>query len=74
MSAKQQKRGSIVYDELHGHVCTCAELPPHRDDDGEIAFPNYRHTVAVDRSVEPTEGGSYYYVCSGCGAGAWSGC
>jgi hypothetical protein len=35
---------------------------------------SYERTVTVDRSLEPTEGGSYYYVCSRCGAGGWSGC
>lgn len=35
---------------------------------------SYEPTVAVDRSEVPTEGGSYYYVCSRCGAGGWSGC
>jgi hypothetical protein len=34
----------------------------------------YEPTVHVDRSIEPTEGGSYYYVCGRCGAGGWSGC
>jgi hypothetical protein len=29
--------------------------------------------VRANRNVEPTESGSYYYSCSVCGAGGWSG-
>lgn len=66
-------RGEITYDDQHGHVCTCTERV-HRDSDGMPSYATYRPTVAVDRSIEPTESGSWFYVCSRCGAGRWSGC
>lgn len=37
-------------------------------------LPTYDQTVSADRSVEPTQSGSWFYVCERCGAGAWSGC
>lgn len=61
----------ITYDAKYGHACTCTmavqnvAYAPHKW---------YENTVKVDRSVEPTEGGSYWLVCSRCGAGGWSGC
>jgi len=64
----------IIYDSELGHVCGCSEREPHRDADGNPIYPDYDRTVSVDRSVEPTESGSWYYRCSRCGAGAWSGC
>lgn len=74
MSARTRERHAVVYDSEHGHVCTCSELEPYRDDSGEAIAPNYRHTVEVDRSTEPTETGSWLYFCTRCGASAWSGC
>ena len=66
------KRGTITYDDRQGHVCSCAER--WRSVLRYEAEPQYDRTVEVDRSIEPTEGGSYWYACSRCGAGAWSGC
>lgn len=87
---KTATRGRVTYDCEYGHVCTCTkttECDGHPsgpfDHAGETvycdgtcsqAFVSYDETVRVDRAVEPTEGGSYWYVCSRCGAGAWSGC
>ena len=62
--------GKIEYDSRFGHVCTCTET----EGPDPLDAPTYDPTVGVDRSQEPTEGGSYFYVCSRCGAGAWSGC
>jgi hypothetical protein len=58
------KPGRITYDSEFGHVCTCSYIAETEE---------YRLTVHVDPSVEPTEGGSWWYVCDACGAGAWSG-
>lgn len=71
--AAQTKRGAVAYDDQHGHVCTCTEVVTY-DADGYPAHASYLPTVAADRSIAPTDSGSYYYVCSRCGAGAWSGC
>jgi hypothetical protein len=60
------KRGQITYDDQHGHVCTCTKRAVGERD-------VYRPTVTVDRSIEPTESGSWWYSCSRCGAGGWSG-
>lgn len=65
MSDQPAIRG-VIYDDQYGHVCTCTQK-----DEGE--FYSYKPTVKVARDVEPTETGSWYYVCSRCGAGAWSG-
>ena len=63
------KRGAILYDGEYGHVCTCT-----RRTVGTVTkHYAYAPTVHVDRSVEPTESGSWWYACSRCGAGAWSG-
>jgi hypothetical protein len=64
------KRGEITYDGEVGHVCTCTR----RVVGDTTKHYVYARTVDVDRSVEPTESGSWWYVCSRCGAGAWSGC
>lgn len=66
-------RGEILYDDQYGHVCSCT-AKVERDDGGELIHTSFDPTVRVDRSVEPTQGGSWWYVCSRCGAGAWSGC
>jgi hypothetical protein len=71
--ATKQKRGEITYSDQFGHVCTCTEAVTYGAE-GYPESPSYLPTVDADRSVEPTEGGSWYYVCSRCGAGAWSGC
>lgn len=63
----------ITYDDRCGHVCTCAELEPIRDTDGEAVMPDYAPTVHAVREVEPTETGSWLYECERCGATAWSG-
>ncbi len=65
------RRGAITYDDQYGHVCTCTAFV---DDVAYAPHTTYQPSVDVDRSVEPTDGGSYYYICSRCGAGAWSGC
>lgn len=69
----EPRRGQITYDDQHGHVCTCTQAVEY-DEHGEPREPSYLPTVAVARDVEPTESGSYWYVCSRCGAGGWSGC
>lgn len=63
-------RGEITYDEqAGGHVCTCT-----RHVVGQTTkHYAYKPTVAIDPDVEPTESGSWWYVCSRCGAAAWSG-
>lgn len=73
MTARLGTPPRITYDSEHGHVCTCSELEPFRDETGEAIAPNYRHTVEPDRTVEPTDSGSWLYVCKACGASAWSG-
>ena len=65
-------RGTITLDEQSCHVCTCSETTVY-DDEGYPAYAAYEPTVSADRSIPPTEGGSWFYVCSKCGAGAWSG-
>lgn len=67
------RAGSITYDDQHGHVCTCTQATEY-DDNGDPLAPSYLPTVAADRDQPPTESGSYFYVCSRCGAGGWSGC
>lgn len=67
-------RGTITYDSEFGHVCTCAATPVDYDNNGDPIGPAYTHTVKVARDIEPTEGGSYWYVCERCGTGGWSGC
>lgn len=63
------KRGSITYDSEYGHVCTCTQ----RVVGHTTMHYEYKNTVIVDPSVEPTESGSWWYVCEACGAGQWSG-
>lgn len=64
-----EKHGQIIYDEqCGGHVCTCTRTVPEN-----FGWPVYKKTVKVDRSIEPTESGSWWYHCTRCGAGAWSG-
>jgi hypothetical protein len=67
------RTGSITYDEQYGHVCACTGTVEY-DDDGYPSHMSYLPTVAADRDTAPTESGSWFYVCSRCGAGAWSGC
>jgi len=69
----QTECGRIIYDSEHGHVCTCSQSGIYFDSDGN-AYEEYEHTVRVDRDTEPTNSGSWFYVCERCGAGAWSGC
>lgn len=66
----------IEYGECEGHPA--GPFDPM----GETAYCNgtcnpthasYRPTVAADPETA-TESGSYWYSCSRCGAGAWSGC
>jgi len=64
--------GEITYDEHFGHVCTCTRKIV-RDRDGEADYYSYELTVKLDESREPTESGSWRYVCSLCGSSAWSG-
>ena len=61
------ERGSITYDPDFGHVCTCTRATEY-DDHGEPVAPSYLPTVEVDRDVEPTQGGSWFYRCTRCGA------
>ena len=68
-----RRTGEILYDEQYGHVCTCTRATEY-DDDGYPSHDSYLPTVQADRDVRPTESGSWWYVCSRCGAGAWSGC
>lgn len=70
--ARSRDRGTITYDDQHGHVCTCSRGPDAVGFEGS-AGPTYDRTVDVDRDVAPTESGSWWYVCRRCGAGAWSG-
>ena len=65
------KRGTITYDDQFGHVCTCTEAVTY-DDEGYPERASYLPTVEADRE-SGTETGSYWYTCSRCGAGAWSG-
>lgn len=67
------KERRVIYDDQFGHVCTCTEAVTY-DADGYPEQASYLPTVKVDRDTAPTESGSWYYVCSRCGAGAWSGC
>jgi hypothetical protein len=69
---KAEKHGKIRYDDQYGHVCTCTEKVV-RDQDGNPDHPTYKPTVKADRNIEPTDSGSYWYFCTRCGAGAWSG-
>lgn len=68
---------SVQYGECEGHPAG------PNDAMGETVYCDgtcnpvhaaYEPTVHADRSIEPTNGGSYYYSCSRCGAGGWSGC
>ena len=70
MTSKAKVRGTITYVEEYGHVCTCTAFV---DDVAYAPHTTYQNTVSADRSIEPTESGSYWYVCSRCGAGGWSG-
>lgn len=75
MATKTAKRGDVIYDSEWGHVCTCTErLHPHsengmRTDYSQVSYDN---TVVVDRE-SGTESGSFYYSCTRCSAGTWSG-
>ncbi len=73
MTKTTAKRGEITYDDHFGHVCTCTEATEY-DDEGYPLQPSYLPTVNPARDIEPTESGSYWYTCSRCGAGGWSGC
>lgn len=69
---QRRQSGEIRYDDQFGHVCTCTEAVDY-DSEGYPEHASYLPTVAADRRIEPTESGSWYYVCSRCGAGSWSG-
>lgn len=72
-------RGKLTYDSYFGHVCTCTAretkltFAGFEGEQGEHDWTTYEPTVGVDRSIPPTDSGSWYYVCSRCGAGGWSG-
>lgn len=72
MTQTKQKRGDITYDDQFGIVCTCTEAVTY-DDEGYPERASYLPTVKADRSIAPTESGSWFYVCDRCGSGAWSG-
>ncbi len=75
MATKTRVRGQITYDNYFGHVCTCTarDVEGHDADGNAVAvFTEYEPTVSADRD-SATETGSYWYSCSRCGAGAWSG-
>jgi hypothetical protein len=72
-TSNRKQAGRITYDDRFGHVCTCTERGVYFDRDG-TPYVEYSNTVAADRSIAPTESGSWWYSCSRCGAGAWSGC
>jgi hypothetical protein len=72
MSSTTTKRGEVRYDDQSGHVCTCTEAVTY-DADGYPEHASYLPTVSAD-DTPPTECGSWHYVCSRCGASAWSGC
>lgn len=90
MTTTQIIRGEVLYDAEWGHVCTCTKSAvcgghpasvygPDGEDfycDGSCSasYPEYGNTIEVDRWIEPTNSGSYYYRCSRCGASGWSGC
>ncbi|MCR4339130.1 MAG: hypothetical protein NUW01_04490 [Gemmatimonadaceae bacterium] len=72
-------RGEITYDDYFGHVCTCTGRVERGNIvglDGETAYTMertvYEQTVGAVRD-SATETGSYWYTCSRCGAGGWSG-
>lgn len=67
------KHGRLVNDSQAGLVCTCTAAAVD-DDSATPASFLYVPTVAVDRDTAPTASGSWLYVCSKCGATAWSGC
>ncbi len=64
-------RGDITYDDEFGHVCTCTQAVTY-DAEGYPERASYLPTVSSDRA-SGTESGSYWYSCSRCGAGGWSG-
>ncbi|HET6916834.1 MAG TPA: hypothetical protein VFH56_12150 [Acidimicrobiales bacterium] len=64
-------KGRVTYDDQFGHVCTCTEKV-YYDDEGFPEYAEYAPTVTADPE-SATETGSYWYSCSRCGAGAWSG-
>ena len=72
MSAARATRGTIVYDNQCGHICTCTAASEY-DKQGNPLPTSYLPTVSVDRDTRPTDSGSWFYVCDRCGAGAWSG-
>lgn len=64
-------RGEVIYADGYGHVCTCTEAVTY-DENGYPEHADYLPTVTPDRETA-TESGSYFYSCSRCGAGTWSG-
>jgi hypothetical protein len=72
MTSTTKVRGQLIYDDYSaGMVCTCTEHV-YYDEAGDPLHADYKPTVSADRS-SGTETGSYWYSCSRCGAGAWSG-
>lgn len=72
MQAKQ-KRGEVIYDDYSGaHVCRCTEHV-YYDEDGDPIHAEYDMSAVVCDRSSGTESGSFYYHCTRCGAGAWSG-
>lgn len=67
-----RERNEIIYDDQFGHVCTCTRKVVI-DADGLESHATYKPTVKADRTIEPTESGSYWYSCTRCGTGTWSG-
>jgi len=63
------RRGTIIYDDRYGHVCTCTQ----RVAGSTTRYHVYTRSVDVVRDVEPTQTGSWLYACKRCGATAWSG-
>ena len=68
----------ITYDVDYGHVCLCAAsvVDIHDEKTGEVveSVMTYEFTVEADPDTEPTQSGSWFYICKRCGANGWSGC
>ncbi len=77
--AAPSKGHYVTYDAYFGHVCTCTakattlSFAGFEGDHGSHDWTTYEPSVECDRS-SGTETGSFYYRCTRCGAGAWSGC
>ena len=67
---------TLEYEDCEGHPA--GEFDPmgvstYCDGTCTAPFAVYEPTVEVNRTVEPTQSGSYLYTCTRCGANGWSG-